>query len=265
MILALALAPVLALALFIWLMDRYDREPLMWLLLAFFAGVASIFPAIASEGFLESNGMGIGRSWGSVALNAFFVVAVSEELSKFILLRLLFYRRRFFTEPMNAIVYAVMLSLGFAAIESVRYMLHSENIFQTAIIRSYSAVPAHFVCAVFMGYFMGQARFTYQRLRFRLVLTGLLLAILAHGIYDFFLLSWWMPAWFGYISFGFLLMFIVIAVWLIVKAQKRSPFVRRKKWQRNLEQSREESFQQYLSGQKEVLRKRVNQRRGKDS
>lgn len=260
---ALALAPVLAFGLFIYLMDKYDREPLIWLVIAFLLGIVSIYPAIEAEQFLEASGLGLRMNFGNVAINAFVVVGLSEELSKFILLRLFFYRKRFFTEPMNGIVYSVMLSLGFAAIESVRYMMVSDNIYNTALIRSYSAVPAHFVFAVFMGYFMGQARFTYKRKRFWLVLAGVSLAVIAHGTYDFFLLSYWMPASFGFISFGFLFAFIVAAIMLIERAQKRSPFVRRRKWKKSMELARGQEFKDYLAGQKDLLKKRAEQRKEK--
>ncbi|HCB61051.1 MAG: hypothetical protein A2W93_07045 [Bacteroidetes bacterium GWF2_43_63] len=257
LIVSLALAPVFALGLFIYLKDKYYREPLIWLLIAFGAGCLSIVPAIFIERMLEERaGLGISPNFGSLAINAFLVVALTEELCKFAILRIVFYRKRFFSEPINGIVYAVMLSLGFAFTESFIYLLGANNVYTTAIVRSLTAVPAHFVFAVFMGYFMGQAKFTYLKQRKWLVLLGLGLAVIAHGIYDFFLLAWWMPADFMYISFGFLFACLVFAVLFINKAQRRSPFVRRHKWLRNIEKAKEKDFQDYLASQKELMRTR---------
>jgi len=263
LVIPLALAPVLAFGLFIYLKDKYYREPLLWLLVAFAAGCLSIGPAIFIERMLEGRaGMAISPNYGSLALNAFVVVALTEELCKFIILRAVFYRKRFFSEPINGIVYAVMLSLGFAFAESLIYLIGAPNVYATAVVRSLTAVPAHFLFAVFMGYYMGQAKFTYLQRRTGLVLFGLCLAIFAHGFYDFFLLGWWMPVESQYISFGFLFAGIVFAVVLINKAQKRSPFIKRRKWLKTIEKSRERDFQDYLSGQKELLK---NKRENKDN
>ncbi|PKP03212.1 MAG: PrsW family intramembrane metalloprotease [Bacteroidetes bacterium HGW-Bacteroidetes-6] len=261
---ALALAPVLALGMFVYLMDKYDREPLVWLVVAFIAGALSIYPAIEIERFFTT--ITIGRHYsdfGSLAIDAFLIVALTEELVKFIILRMLFYRKRFFTEPMNGIVYAVMLSLGFAAAESFRWLLVSNNVYNSALIRSFTAVPAHFVFAVFMGYFMGKARFTFSHRRAFLVFAGVFMAVLVHGTYDFFLLASWMPNGFNYLSFLFLAVSLVFSLKLILRAQKRSPFVRRRKWRKNLEQAQQQEFKDYLAGQKELLKKRVDQKRKK--
>lgn len=257
LIVSLALAPVLALALFIYLKDKYYREPLLWLLIAFGAGCVSIIPAMFIERMLEERaGLGISPNFASLAINAFLVVALTEELCKFAILRIVFYRKRFFSEPINGIVYAVMLSLGFAFAESFLFLLGANNVYSTAIVRSVTAVPAHFVFAVFMGYFMGQAKFTYLKQRKWLVLLGLGLAVLTHGVYDFFLLAWWMPADFMYISFGFLFAGVVFAVLFINKAQRRSPFVKRHKWLRNIEKSKDKDFLAYLAGKKKAIRSR---------
>ncbi|MPM25051.1 hypothetical protein SDC9_71541 [bioreactor metagenome] len=263
-IITLALAPVLAFALFVYLKDKYNREPLVWLLVAFAAGCLLIGPAIIIERLLEDRvGLSIGPNTGSLVINAFVVVALTEELCKFAVLRIVFYRKKFFTEPINGIVYAVMLSLGFAFAESLIYILGASNIYATAIVRSVTAVPAHFIFAVFMGYFMGSAKFTYLHRRTGLVWLGFGLAVFFHGFYDVFLLAWWTPDDLQYISYAFLLFGLVYSVILINRAQKRSPFVKRRKWLRNLEDAKEKDFLDYLAGQKELLKKRRENMDGK--
>jgi RsiW-degrading membrane proteinase PrsW (M82 family) len=267
LIASLALAPILAFGLFIYLKDKYNREPLIWMIVAFIVGAASILPAVAIEYFLERKiGLGIGNNITSLFINAFIVVALTEEVCKFVLLRILFYRKRFFSEPISGIVYAVMLSLGFAFTESIFYILGSQNVFVTAVVRSFTAVPAHFIFAVFMGYYMGRAKFTYMHKRTMLVVLGLILAVLGHGFYDFFLLAWWMPAEYQYISFGFVFTGLIFAIVLINKAQRRSPFIKRKKWLKSIELSKEKEFQDFLDGQKQLLkRRREKQKKNKKS
>ena len=46
-LLALAIAPGIAICLFIYYKDKYNKEPIWMLLLAFVLGVLSIIPAIA--------------------------------------------------------------------------------------------------------------------------------------------------------------------------------------------------------------------------
>lgn len=265
-IITLALAPVLAFGLFIYVKDKYNREPLIWLMVAFAAGCLLIGPAILIERFLESRvGLSIGPNTGSLIINAFVVVAVTEELCKFAVLRIVFYRKKFFTEPINGIVYAVMLSLGFAFAESLIYILGASDIYATAIVRSLTAVPAHFIFAVFMGYFMGKAKFTFLHRRTGLVWLGFALAVFSHGFYDVFLLAWWTPSELQFVSYAFLIAGLVYAVVLINRAQRRSPFIKRRKWLRNMEDAKEKDFQDYLAGQKELLKRRRERMDGRTS
>jgi RsiW-degrading membrane proteinase PrsW (M82 family) len=85
---------------------------------------------------------------------------------------------------------------------------------QTGIARAFSAVPAHAAFAILMGYFMGKARFSKNKVF--LNLTGLLFATLFHGTYDFFLFINFIPG----ISIGGFIS-LLIGVFLSKKAIKR--------------------------------------------
>lgn len=262
LILSLALAPALALGLFIYLKDKYEREPLEWLVMAFVLGCVSISFAFVIELFFkEIIAFDIKENFLLLFVFSFGVVALTEESCKFAFLRIFFYKKKFFSEPINGIVYSVMLSLGFAFAESVLYLLASENIVTTAIVRSFTAVPAHFVFAVFMGHFMGMARFTFAKRRTLLVFTGFILAVFAHGLYDFFLLAHWMPFAFNSISFLVLIVGIIISLFLIKKSQKYSPYVRRKKWLKDLEDAKHISFKEKLAEKKEGLKKKFQKKK----
>ena len=63
-----------------------------------------------------------------------------------------------FNEPMDGIVYGVCASLGFATLENFYYVYIISDTFGTsamtlALVRAFSAVPAHAVFGIFMGYF----------------------------------------------------------------------------------------------------------------
>lgn len=184
-LLALALAPGIAICLFIYYKDKYNKEPLWMLLLAFILGVLSIIPAIAVQLSFGSKLEDVqAESVSSIAFFAFCVVALSEEASKFLMLRLFLYPRKHFDDPFDGIVYAVMVGMGFATIENIGYVY--QHGYATGVLRMFLSVPAHGTFAVLMGYFTGLAKF---RPGSRLIyfLLALLLPVLFHGAYDFFL------------------------------------------------------------------------------
>jgi RsiW-degrading membrane proteinase PrsW (M82 family) len=184
MLIGLALAPVVAIIVFVWFKDRYDKEPVKLLLLGFLLGAFSIIPAIILE--LIGNNFFPRMTLLNIFLYAFFVVALSEEGVKYFILRTFFYRKSAFNEPFDGIVYAVMISMGFAAAENVMYVLN--NGLLTAVMRMFTAVPAHAGFAVMMGFFVGLAKFS-KRFKFYYKFLGLFVAIVFHGLYDFFLLQ----------------------------------------------------------------------------
>ena len=153
------------------------------LIRTFFFGVLSILPAI----ILETYGMkwlGPVDSVSKAAFEAFIVVGFSEELAKYLFLRLYVYNSKHFDEPYDGIVYAVMISLGFAALENILYVMQGGV--STAIARMFTAVPAHTTFAVLMGFWMGKAKMENKPY---LNWVGLAAAVFFHGAYDFFLLQ----------------------------------------------------------------------------
>jgi RsiW-degrading membrane proteinase PrsW (M82 family) len=124
-----------------------------------------------------------------VAIFSYVVVAFSEEFSKFLGLRFYSYNKKSFDEPLDGIVYSVMVGMGFATLENLMYVLKYAEIgqgLQVGIKRMFLSVPAHATFAVVMGYFAGKAKFDAKN-SFLFLLTGLLGAVFFHGTFDFFL------------------------------------------------------------------------------
>jgi protease PrsW len=228
-LLALTVAPGLAIALFIYLKDRYDREPFRQLIWAFLLGVCSTIPAAAlSYSFAGVPGLQGGESEKATFTYAFITVALAEEGSKFFFLRL-FYRKPFFDEPFDGITYAVMISMGFATLENLLYVFGSGmGSYSTALLRMLTAVPAHASFAVIMGYFVGMAKFKPHN-RTLYLLLGLLGAIFFHGTYDFLLMLRNYP----YIAYGAMVS-LGVSLFLSFKAikvhQNNSPFKKPTVW-----------------------------------
>lgn len=184
---ALAIAPGIAICLFIFYKDIYNREPGFNLVVSFLLGCLAILPAIGFERSFMSTMDG---TVSGLAIFAYAVVAFSEETSKFLGLRLYSYNQKQFDEPLDGIVYSLMVSMGFATAENIKYVVEHQalagNGMEVAMQRLFTAVPAHASFAVVMGYFVGKAKFNSGN-SLGLLITGLLGAIFLHGTYDFFI------------------------------------------------------------------------------
>jgi RsiW-degrading membrane proteinase PrsW (M82 family) len=98
-----------------------------------------------------------------------------------------------FNEPLDGIVYSIMVSMGFATLENLIYSdIHG---MQTMLLRAVTAVPAHAAFAIFMGYHIGLAKFSHNnKYKFQHLFLGFAGAVILHGTYDFFLLQNNIPA-----------------------------------------------------------------------
>ena len=220
-LLLLALAPGAAIALYIYLKDKHEREPLHLLLISFLYGALSTIVTLAISYPVE---MLIYTKEEDVAqqfVNAFFKVALIEEFSKFFFVRFILYRNKNFNEPFDGIVYAVMVSMGFATLENILYVFQYGAM--TGVLRMFTAVPAHAMFGVMMGYFLGKSKFTHRKGLWFSVL-ALASATVFHGSYDYFWFISYVPGiWIGAIIS--LIVGFVLARKAIRLHQQASPFI----------------------------------------
>lgn len=185
----LALAPALILLWIVYRKDQVEQEPPRLILRLFLYGVLSAFVAMV----LEMIGSAIMDSFSWSSLTAynfvmfFFVVALSEEIAKFLFLNTT-RKNPHFNYTFDGIVYAVAVGLGFAAIENIMYVFSTMS-FGVAIMRGILSVPLHCTCAIFMGCYFGLAH-KYRRhgLSGKAAATtalALIIPICIHGFYDF--------------------------------------------------------------------------------
>jgi RsiW-degrading membrane proteinase PrsW (M82 family) len=185
---AVAAAPGIAICIYIFYRDLYNKEPKLNLIVSFALGALAILPAIELERYFSKDLLD--GSVRSVAIFAFLVVGLTEELCKFAGLRLYSYNKKSFDEPLDGIVYSLMISMGFATVENIMYVTKFEaawgNGMQVGLQRMFLSIPAHATFAVIMGYYAGKAKFDSKN-SFKLMLAGLIGATFFHGAYDFFL------------------------------------------------------------------------------
>lgn len=187
MTIILATLPGLLICYAMFRADKYEREPLGPLVFSFAAGAMITIPAIRVEQWvMDAYNLKEHRNLGENFLLAFGVVALWEEALKMLVLLAVF-PRRFFNEPIDGIVYAVMIGMGFATFENIAYMERFGD--QSLFIRAFTAIPAHLVFAVIQGYFAGKAKFLFKEKdnrheRRRLMGNGFFISFFMHGVYD---------------------------------------------------------------------------------
>jgi RsiW-degrading membrane proteinase PrsW (M82 family) len=189
-LLILSIAPIVIILFYIYYRDKYEKEPILLLVKAVAMGFIIVIPVVYVEKFLMLFIYSInGVPWGKPFYNAFVVAAFTEEIFKFAAVYILIWKHEEFNEKFDGIVYAVFVSLGFALVENVLYVFGTENGTHTALIRAFTAVPAHAMFGILMGYHIGLAKFFpfikgYKRHLF----DALWVPIVFHGIYDFILM-----------------------------------------------------------------------------
>ena len=187
LIVATALLPALVLGWWIYRKDSLRPEPLPMLYRAFLFGVGSAFLSLLISTILGLMGLmvyDVGSFTGAVS-TALFAAALPEEVAKLTMLWLFLRSNKYYDEYFDGIVYASFIGLGFACIENIEYVFSFG--FSTGVVRALISVPGHFLFGVVLGYFLSLAKFHSEK-RGLYILTGLLLAMLAHGLFDWMLM-----------------------------------------------------------------------------
>lgn len=183
-----AVLPAAFLMRYIYLEDKIEKEPPTLLRSLLFWGVAAALVSVVLEyvgrsvlsSFLDES------SPAYTIIMAFLVVAAVEEGTKFFFLKRRTWRDPNFNYRFDGIVYAVSVSLGFAAYENLNYVLGYG--LSVALPRAILAIPGHMGFAVFMGLFYGRAKISEdsgnKSGKTANLWAGYLAAVLLHGFYD---------------------------------------------------------------------------------
>ena len=218
-----AILPAAIILYYVYKRDKFPEPPRV-VLVTLFLGFGITFPLMLlipfAEGILEN------LDWDIESNNfymSFIRASFLEETMKFLILVYYCLHLDEFDEPMDALVYGVAASLGFAVFENWEYVMGAadESIGyakDVAFVRAFSAVPLHALAGVFMGFFLMDAIFEKANRKLNLFL-ALFFPVCLHGLYDLILFSnnisnWWI--------------YILVGVFLV-----RSFFIFRK--QRNLQ------------------------------
>jgi RsiW-degrading membrane proteinase PrsW (M82 family) len=207
-LLLLAIAPAAFWLWYFYRKDRYEPEPLSWVLLVYILGAAVTIPVALVEGVMGA--------FLPEFLIVVLVAPVVEELGKYLVVRKTVYESAEFDEPVDGIVYAAAAGLGFATLENVIYVFASleTSLFLavgTGLVRAVLSVPGHVLFSAMWGYSLGKARFIPKEKRPGVIAAGLMLAIASHALFNLLL--------FDAIGFAVLVLVVVPLLWCSV--QKR--------------------------------------------
>ena len=203
-LLLVTILPSIIIILFFVYSDKF-KEPRGEILKVFIYGILITIPAYFLNTYLNEFWSNNFRASEGL-IGSFLTAAPVEEGLKLSILYFFVYKMKDFNEPIDGIVYGVTASLGFATLENFYYVYLLADYFQTssmslAIARSFSAVPAHAVFGVFMGYFF--MRYTFIKKGDNLFFAFIIPFVL-HGCYNLFVTSNF------YVS-----LFLIFIAWII--------------------------------------------------
>ena len=222
-LLLVTILPSILIILFFVYSDKF-REPRGQILKVFIYGILITIPAYFLNTYLNAfwyNNFRVSEG----LIGSFLTAAPVEEGLKLSILYFFVYKMKDFNEPIDGIVYGVTASLGFATLENFYYVYLLADYYQTssmslAVARSFSAVPAHAVFGVFMGYFFMKYVFVKKGDNLLFAFT---IPFVLHGCYNLFTVSNF------YISLGLILISWIIALKMFaglkeIQKSKRSEY-----------------------------------------
>ncbi len=151
-------------------------------------------------------------------VTAFLRAAVPEKIGTFIILIILLrYYPNF--SIMESILSAIMLGIGFSAVENIFYAANYG--FSIIIIRIIFSVTLHITTCGIMGYYLGMRRaITSRHLRLWFAFKGLAVPLVLHGLFDTLLL---MGGHSAYLTSPMILLMVIILEFLLARSQTMLP------------------------------------------
>ena len=183
--------PVLFWAAYHYHKDRHLPEPAGNLALAFLLGLLAAGLSKLLYVSLEPLGLRFDAvalaSTDPLALFAYALLAIGpiEELSKLLPFLLVVMRWRAFDEPLDGIIYASFIALGYAAVENYHYLDFLSGM--ESIARGFAGPVIHIVFASIWAHWITRAHLEGRKI-LRHAVAGFLLAAGLHGTYDFLVL-----------------------------------------------------------------------------
>jgi len=202
--------PVLFWAWYHYHKDRHLPEPLLHLFYAFLlGGVAYWLGKLLYQGLgyfdLRYDAFLLAETDRLLLLlYALLAIGPIEELAKLIPFLLIVRRFPEFDEPIDGIIYASFIALGFSAVENYYYLPLVTT--GEALARGFAGPVVHIVFASIWGFYVGRACLAGHGI-IRTTLAALAATAILHGLYDYLVIA--MPAFALPLS-----ALLVLAIWI---------------------------------------------------
>ncbi len=184
----------------IWLLFylRKDSNPESnrMIVKVFLYGMIAVIPAYFVEmalGFAPKL-FSISPFWVYV-INAVIITAVVEEIFKYWTVKKTALKNSEFDEPIDAMLYMIIAALGFAALENLLYLWPAsgdpaplDTLVNTSALRFLLPVFLHALASGILGFFLALS-FFYTKKRAKLKILGIGIAIVLHGLFNFFIIQ----------------------------------------------------------------------------
>ncbi|HEY9880875.1 MAG TPA: PrsW family glutamic-type intramembrane protease [Leptolyngbyaceae cyanobacterium] len=192
-IIALVIAPIAFLVWFFYTRDKLNPEPRGLILKIFFLGMLVAIPVLLLQWLLP-----LPKLWVAV-----LAVPILAELGKFVVVRQGVYNSPEFDEPVDGIIFAAVVGLGFATLENIAVLLLTyftvanmiptgsevalsplKAILNLFAVRGLLGAMGHALWSCFWGYGLGMAKFNPSSQSQSFVWKGLLAAILTYALFN---------------------------------------------------------------------------------
>ncbi|MEK7076654.1 MAG: PrsW family glutamic-type intramembrane protease [Patescibacteria group bacterium] len=192
--------------LFFYLKEDLHPEPKKLIISTFLMGMAFSFFALALQIIIRPFLGGWG--FAEYAFFSLFILAITEELMKFSAAYFNVHADPAFDEPVDAMIYMVIASLGFATVENIAAVHGNQSpgallsdVLQITSLRFVGATLLHTLTSALVGYFWAVSIREFGQKRF--IVYGLVLASALHAAFNYLILSY------GNIAYSLLLLGIV--------------------------------------------------------
>ncbi len=206
----LILGPALFWGAFHWYKDQHKPEPFGHLLVTYLLGIAAgalglhAYEALGQFGLRYDAYALAATNKAALFIYSVLVIGLVEEGVKFLPFWLVNTRLCHFDELIDGIIYSSFIALGFASYENFFYLPYLDP--GEALARGIASPIVHVMFSSIWGYAIGRAVICKRPL-LPVALASIGVAVLAHGLYDFFAIG--QAPWFriGAVS-------VILVVWL---------------------------------------------------
>ena len=185
-LLTVAIGPALFWLVYFYRKDKYEPEPLSWIVKIFLLGALIVIP------------IGIGESIAGIFVSEFVVLVIVapiiEECGKYFIVKRYVYQTHEFNEPVDGIIYAIAAALGFASLENISYVFsipltELATLSMLVFFRAILSVPGHALFSSMWGHSLGIVKFENPRNPSKIIIIGLAGAIVFHALFNYLLMD----------------------------------------------------------------------------